>query len=239
MIGSSVGFRFAMTTGIVASILASCAPRARMCIATSECPAESACVAGRCQLDKPSVRPALENASRWIVRPSDVAFVSNDHTSDGSLPPAFVLNAHGSSVLLLRFAVSLPKNATVVEAYIVLHRAEAIDIDPEPILLHTARIVEPWVGRSVSWGRLPRIEDTRAPEARLEPSGPSLVRLDVRDLVRGWERRDPADQGIAVVADNASRTGAAFAFRSSGIDSAGVSKDVEPHLELYIRGTTP
>jgi len=201
-----------------------------MCVATSECPAEAACVAGRCQLDKPDVKPALETASRWVVRPVDIAFVRKGDNADPSLPPAFVLGKEGG-VLLLRFSVTLPKHVNIVEAYVVLHRAEEIDADPEAVILRTTRIVEPWVSRSVSWGRLPRLEDTRAPATRFEPNGSSIVRLDVRDLVRGWSRRDPTDQGVAVIADSASSTRVAFASRVSGTSSP----NVEPYLELYIQ----
>jgi hypothetical protein len=47
----------------------------------------------------------------------------------------------------------------------------------------------------------------------------------VRELVRQWGRRDPHDQGIAIVAENETPTGMAFALTS----------DVEPYLELYLR----
>jgi hypothetical protein len=70
----------------------------------------------------------------------------------------------------------------------------------------------------------------------------------VRDLVRQWTRRDPADQGIAVVAENESRTGTTFALTGTGADRSasgadlgfqGVrsssAPDVEPFLELYVR----
>jgi hypothetical protein len=77
----------------------------------------------------------------------------------------------------------------------------------------------------------PQVVETRLPATVVEPGGPPLVRLDVRDLVRQWPKHDPNDQGIAIVAENETRTGTTFAFRSLGAPAP----DVEPYLELYVR----
>lgn len=205
---------------------AGCAPRPRMCTASTECAAQSACVAGRCQPDKPNVKPAIDAARRLVVRPVDLAYVRRGEGSgngDGTIPPLFALG-RDSAVLLMRFSVAIPDAANVIEAYVVLHRSDAVDDDPSPISLHATRIVDGWQGRSTSWGLQPRQSETRAPSTLVEPGGPSAVRLDVRDLVRQWPKHDPRDQGIAVVADNDTRTGTTFALVS-----------VEPFLELYLR----
>jgi hypothetical protein len=130
---------------------------------------------------------------------------------------------------MMRFSVPLPATATVVEAYVVLRRSDAVDDDPAPISLHATRIVDGWDPRSISWAQQPRVVDSRAPATLVEPGGPPLVRLDVRDLVRQWPKHDPRDQGIAVAADNDTRTGTTFAFRAVGVT------DPEPYLELYLR----
>lgn len=246
--------RKASITAIVAAAAttAGCAPRARMCTATSDCAAQTSCVAGRCQPDKPTVKPAVDSARRWVVRPSDMAFVaSGDPARDGALPPLFSLGRDGG-LLLLRFAVALPPNANVIEAYVCLRRAGVVDDDPSPIALHATRIIDPWEGRSTSWGRQPRTREVRAPATIIEPSGPALVRVDVRDLVRHWSKRDHADQGIAIVAEGDSRTGTTFAFTALETDRAGGAEalgppgrgrpppavsapDVAPYLELYVR----
>ena len=223
VIGSALGVAFAAT---------GCAPRARMCTASSECTAQSACVAGRCQADKPSVKPAIDAARRVVVHPVDLAYLRRgDGPSGGALPPLFALG-RDSAVLMLRFSVALPATANVVEAYVVLRRSDAVDDDPAPISLHATRIVDGWEGRSISWALQPRAVDTRTPATVVEPGGPSLVRLDVRELVRQWPKHDSRDQGIAIVADNETRTGTTFAFRSVG---AAASTDLEPYLELYVR----
>jgi hypothetical protein len=226
-----------------------------MCTATSECAKENACVAGRCQPDKPTVKPAVDSARRWVVPPSDLAFVKRgDSAGDGALPPLFALG-RSAGVLFLRFSVALPANANVIEAYVCLRRATVVDDDPAPIVLHATRIIDSWEGRSTSWAFQPRLREARTPATIVEPGGPGLVRIDVRDLVRQWAKRDPSDQGIAVVAENESRTGTTFALSSIGADRGASlevggpsssdrnrttspvvsAPDVGPYLELYVR----
>jgi hypothetical protein len=244
----------ALALAAATAALAACAPRARMCTASTECTSPSACVAGRCQPDKPNVKPAIDSARRIVVRPIDLAYVRRgDGASAGALPPVFVLG-RDSGMLLVRFAVPLPPASNVVEAYLVLRRSDAVDDDPAPISLHVTRIVQSWEGRSTSWALQPRLQETKAPSTVVEPGGPSIVRLDVRDLVRLWMKHDPADQGIAVVSDNESRTGTTFALSATGAERGAGSDlgvglasarldaprsssapDVEPYLELYVR----
>lgn len=217
-----------------------CAPRPRMCTASSECVTQSSCVAGRCQPDKANVKPAIDAGRRLVVRPTDVAYLRRgDGTTGGALPPLFALG-RDSAVLMMRFSVALPATANIVEAYVVLRRTDAVDDDPASISLHATRIIDGWEPRSISWARQPRSADTRAPATLVEPGGPALVRLDVREIVRQWPKHDPRDQGVAIVADNETRTGTTFAFRSLGVlastDSRSSSAtDVEPYLELYLR----
>lgn len=194
-----------------------------MCTASTECAAQSACVAGRCQPDKPNVKPAIDAARRIVVKPVDLAYVRRGEGADGAVPPLFALG-RDSAALLLRFSVALPEATNIIEAYVVLHRSDAVDDDPSPISLHATRIVDAWQGRSTSWGLQPRQAETRTPSTLVEPGGPSTVRLDVRDLVRQWPKHDPRDHGIAIVADNDTRTGTTFALVQA-----------EPFLELYLR----
>ena len=219
----------AVTVGT--ALVEGCAPRARMCVASSECTAKSECVAGRCQPDKPNVKPAIDAARRIVVRPVDLAYLRRgDGASGGALPPLFALGKD-SAVLLMRFTVAIPITANVVEAYVVLRRSDAVDDDPAPISLHATRIVQGWEGRSTSWALQPHVVESRLPATLIAPGGPSLVRLDVRDIVRQWPKHDPDDHGIAIVASNESRSGSTFAFRAAGAPAP----DVEPYLELYVR----
>ncbi len=196
----------------------------------------AACVAGRCQAGQPRLKPAVDSARRIVAWPVDVAYVRRGaDLAEGTVPSVFPLGV-GNARLLLRFSVVVPSSATVVEAYLVLRRADVVDDDPAPIALHVTRIVEPWQSRSMSWALQPRTLESRSPETIVEPSGPSLVRLDVRDLVRQWAKRDPRDQGLAVVSGAESRTGTTFAFTTTGPDGHPTeARDVQPYLELYVR----
>jgi hypothetical protein len=140
--------------------------------------------------------------------------------------------------LLLRFALPLTADETVLEAYLLLDRVPDVDADPEPVDLTTAAIASPWAGRSLTWAGQPRIEDVRSPVTQVRPAGGSPVRLDVRAIVERWRRRSPGDLGIAVVragAGVAAVAGAArLAFAIEPRGSRGAWQD-GPRLELYVK----
>jgi hypothetical protein len=157
---------------------------------------------------------------RLVVAPVDVAWVRRGDRAGvaGQMPAVFTLarDADGDAMLFLRFAVNVPKDARIVEAYLLLVRSDAIDADPSPISLHAVRIVDAWDSRSISWASQPRTEEVRAPSTRVTPGGRAMVRLDVRGLVERWSLHDRRDQGIAVVAEGASASGMPFAFLPVG-----------------------
>jgi hypothetical protein len=193
-----------------------------MCDAQSACPSKTACVAGRCQRE--GADPAILATRRIVLDPTDVAYLRRgDSPSGGALPSLFTLGrrADGDELLLLRFQAPLPPDATVVEAYVLLERSDAVDMDPAPMGLYAMRVVGKWDSRDVSWATQPPLSDVRSPLTPLVPSvSRALVRIDVRGLVQAWQRHDPKDQGVAIVAENATATGATFA---SG------------RLELYVK----
>jgi hypothetical protein len=114
--------------------------------------------------------------------------------------------------VFLRFAVQVPPEVSVLEAYVLLQRATAVDADPVPIALHAARVTTSWDGRSLSWATQPHVEEIGAPVTRVTPAGGPLVRLDVRDLVQRWRKRGRDELGVAVVTEGESVTGIAFAL---------------------------
>ena len=206
-------FVVASLAALAAATQAGCTQRARMCNAPTECGASQGCVAGRCLPD--GGVPAIQSASRLVYAPVDIAFVRRgDSPTGGAVPPIVPLGraSDGAALLLLRFDVPLAKDANVLEAYLDLERTDAVDVDLAPISLHAARIVAPWDGRSISWALQPRIEDTRGASTTVAPASGRIVRVDVRDLVLRWRLHEPADHGIAVVADTTSATGMAFAL---------------------------
>ena len=197
-------------------VFGACVQRPRMCSVPNECGPGAACVSGRCLPD--GGVPAIQNARRLLVEPVDVAYLHHgDALPGGELPEIATLGraSQSEAIVLLRFALVLPSDATILEAYLLLERTHAVDVDPAPITLHTARIVDPWDGRSVSWPLQPRLEDARSPSTTVIPTGQTIVRLDVREIVQHWRAHATRDQGIAVVADDLSATGIAFALTAS------------------------
>lgn len=205
---------------------ASCVPQPEMCTQT-ECGAQSSCVAGRCVGHGSVV--AIASARRLVFSPLAVACVRCGASPEGPPPEVWLGRANSDAVLLLRFAVDLPPDATLVEAYLDLERVDGADVDPAPIALHAARVVGPWDERSISWARLPRLDDLGAPVTRVEEASGPRVRVDVRDIVQRWRSHARGEFGVAVLADGAGATGMPFALRpTAGSASA-------PELELYVK----
>jgi hypothetical protein len=243
--------------GSVALVASACVERDRLCVSPTECGTASACVAGRCQAlarddaGRP-IPPEIASplVRRVVVSPTDIAYVSaHGGETPSALPPVLVLGREGDgAALLLRFAVPIAPQESVVEAYVLLDREDVVEGDPQPISLHAARIIDAWDGRSISYARAPRWEETGSPGAVVTGTGKPLVRIDVRDLVSHWKERDPRDQGIAILADRTSRTGMAFAATPAVLDEGPTSMlgsappDIRarwaaapPRLELYLR----
>jgi hypothetical protein len=222
---------------------AACAPAPRMCGSEADCGAQASCVAGRCVAH--GARPAIDTARRLLFVPVDVAYLRR--TAPGGDATIATLGRAGDehATVLLRFAAKLPPEATVLEAYVVLERAGAVDADPAPVALHAARVVEAWEGRSVSWATQPRIVEVGAPVTRAMPSAGALVRLDVRSLVERWRTHEHGDFGVAVVSEGASPTGIAFVVRPTTsarapadpvLAAAGPrAQAAGPRLELYVK----
>ena len=248
--------RLVFLAPVVLVAFAACVERERLCASTTECGTTSACIAGRCQPtlkdDAGRVIPPMISSPlvrRVVASPTDIAYVSSHAGATPSdLPPVLILGRKGdAAALLLRFAVPIAEEESVVEAYVLLDRAAVVESDPNPISLHAARIIDAWDGRSISFERQPRWEETGSPGTIVSGSGRPLVRIDVRDLVTHWKARDPRDQGVVVVADDVSRTGMAFAAASSVLDQGptsmlGSSSEegatwaaAPPRLELYLR----
>jgi hypothetical protein len=188
--------------------------------------------------------PAIGTARRFLYFPVDIAYVSRGDAAE--LPPVALLGRGDGALVLMRFALALPPEVEVLEAYLVLDRAPNVDCDPTPIALHAARVAGVWDARSISWARQPRIEDLGAPSSRVLPASRALVRLDMRDVVRHWRRRVRDELGVAIVSEGKSATGLAFAMVPAGLGSvrdpvlrgnaeyAG-SEVFGPRLELYVK----
>jgi hypothetical protein len=196
-----------------------------MCAEARDC-GRAACVAGRCQSD--AGLPQVDTSTRYVYAPVDVACVHDEPPATPGVPPLCVLGDANGARLLLRFSVPLSEQADVVEAYVMLSRAPTVESDPSAISVHASRIIGGWDGRSLVSATLPVFEPTRSAETRIGVS--NVVRVDVRDIVKKWRRRDPADRGIVIESTGASASGTAFALAP---DQEGAAKP--PVLELYVK----
>jgi hypothetical protein len=210
--------------------LISCATRDRLCVVATECGPWAICVAGRCQLQKatPAILETTDAGTpavrRVLFAPTDLAYLAPAlPPPDGSIPSVVTLGKDESARLLLRFEARIADSAKIIEAYLLLPRAPGADVDPTPITLHVLRVIDPWDSRSIRWALQPRTQDTGSPATVVTAAGRPVVRLDVRDLVSRWPRREKDEQGLAVVASSTSVTGTALAI---GADVA---------LEVYLK----
>lgn len=173
-----------------------------------------------------TTKPPEPRLERILVRADRIAFIEPEGSDPhGAVPGLVVLGRRGIGArVFFHFEVTLPKQGTLKSAAIVLTRSSDLDMAPAPVELHAARIVDPWDARLVSWPEQPRLVDARTPHVLVRRDGAKTVRVDVKNIVEGWPLEDPSDQGIALVADSSTLTGAAFSYASGG--------DAPPALEV-------
>jgi hypothetical protein len=231
---------------------ASCVSAPRMCVSEPDCGSQASCVAGRC-LRRGAVA-AVTTAKRWLYAPVDVGFVANGRARGAeraepgphATPVTVALGRGDGATALFRFAIALPPDATVLEAYVLLREDADVDADPVPLALHAARITTPWRGDAVTWAEPPRIVEAGSPVTRVVPWPGRAVRIDVHDIVARWRRRPGEDFGIAVLCEGASAsasantrvsaTGIPLAMgpMAAGGEQASAPLD-GPVLELYVK----
>lgn len=184
-----------------------------------------------------SVAPSpLAQTRRLLYEPVDVGWVHRHAGSEGT-PALATLGSGDGALLLLRFSIDLPPEPHIVAAFVLLERATNVDSQPGAIALRAARVTQPWDSRWVSWALQPRLDELGEPLTRVEPAAGSLVRVEVRDLVRRWLRRGRDEFGIAVEADGPPRAGMTFALvpgPGSSTDDGAVAYQ-GPRLELYVK----
>ncbi|HSY21146.1 MAG TPA: hypothetical protein VK841_03480 [Polyangiaceae bacterium] len=222
---------------------ASCVSAPRMCVSEPDCGSQASCVAGRC-LHRGAVA-AVTTAKRWLFAPVDVGFVARGGANGAepgphATPVTVALGRGDGATALFRFAIALPPDATVLEAYVLLREDADVDADPVPLALHAARITTPWRGDAVTWAEPPRIVEAGSPVTRVVPWPGRAVRIDVHDIVARWRRRPEEDFGIAVLCEgataSASATGIPLAMGPMAAGGAPGSAPVDgPALELYVK----
>jgi hypothetical protein len=193
-----------------------------MCAQESDCGAQASCVAGRCVVH--GATAAIDNARRMLVDPVDVGWVQQGDTPTAGVTPAVATlgRAGDPGIAFLRFSLPLRSEVKVVEAYLLLERASDFDTDPSPIALHAARVISRWDSRSLSWAHQPAVEEVGAPVTLVTASGGPLVRVDVREIVQRWRRRDRDELGLALVAEGQSVSGVALALAPTDVEGSRV-----------------
>jgi hypothetical protein len=234
----------AMTMAVSALALF-CAPRPQLCSGPGECAKDFACVTGQCLRD--GAIPAISESRRIVLAPEDaVVLEPGEPPSGGALPTMFTLGraSERGSTLLLSFDLHLRKIKSILRASVLLDRCEGVFADPVPISLHAEAILAPWDARRVRSSTAPPLEDVRSPRTVVWSSGRAVVRVDVTELAQRWLARDSPFHGVAIVAENTSPTGVAFAIGALSVpelDSRGPAAPRRdrvtepPRLELYVQ----
>jgi len=209
-------------------LASACVVPPRMCALQGDCGGRASCVAGRCVAH--GATAAVDTARRLLFSPVDIAYVRREANGRDEVTATLGSARDPGALVFVRFSASLPPEANVLEAYLLLERATDIDADPTSVSLRAGRVIDPWDGQAISWARQPRVEDVGAPVTRVSPSAGPLVRLDVHEIVQRWRRRAGDDFGMAVIAQGRSATGMAFALAPV----AGSARE-GPRLELYVK----
>jgi hypothetical protein len=218
-VGNAMGVAVGFVAGIVA---AGCARRPLVCAAPGACGPAQICAAGRCVT--PGFDPVSSDADRIVVAASEVAVVSVG-AAKAQLPDEIALGEGSSPVVLLRFPAPWGNRARIAAAFLTLELQDASRDDGRPITFSVARILEPWSGGDVTWGRLPRLSPPLV-TANLRASRRD-VRIDVTGLVARWARGQPDEQGIALWASGAGGAGPTYATGALGA--------LGPRLDVYVR----
>jgi|HubBroStandDraft_1064217.scaffolds.fasta_scaffold01747_9 hypothetical protein len=211
---------------VLGSVLAGCRPAPTVCASEGGCVAPSSSAA-------PS---PLSQTRRLLYDPVAVGYVRR-HAGPEGTPALATLGSGDGALLLLRFSIDLPPEPHIVAAFVLLERATNVDDEPRAIDLRAARVTQAWDSRWVSWALQPRLDELGEPLTRVEPAAGSLVRVEVRKLVRRWLRRGRDEFGIAVEADAPRRAGMTFALAPGPGSSEGDGPAAYqgPRLELYVK----
>jgi hypothetical protein len=210
-------------------VLATCGgelPGPRVCGGPELCPAAEACVLGRCR--SPAKSPVSYEAELQVFEPADVARLSaREQSTEVGESDIIVLGDpdEGESLLLLRFALTLPSLGRLEAAVLRLDPMPSCGAMPADVQLELCHVLSPWRSDTVRWTRRPSLGlPMRA--TILASTAPRPFRLDVTELVRQWAEHPERYHGLGLLASGAGPGHACFA---SGLRTAR-----GPRLEIYL-----
>ena len=183
-------------------------------------------MAGRCETSK--LTPSVSDAERLVLEPTAVTAVS----PSGEAASTGEARLGGGAILFAKFAPSIPKEAVVVEAYLLFQRA-GDDTNVPPFSLHARPVLEDWDSGSIRHSHVPPLGLSHGAETRVFDLSPRTIRVDVLDIVRKWQS-GARPLGIAVEVEGAasSHGGAPFVLVPRREAHASV---FGPRLEVYLR----
>jgi hypothetical protein len=201
-------------------------PGPRVCDASEPCASAEACVLGRCQ---PATKaPVSYEAERLVFEPVDVAKLSaSEPTSQLGESDTIVLGdpRESQSLLLLRFALTLPSTTRLEAAVLRLDPMPRCGVMPATVRLELCQVLSRWSSDTVRWARRPELGlPMRGTSVAATPPRP--FRLDVTDLVREWDLHPERYHGLGLLASGEGPGSLCFA---SGLRSAA-----GPRLEVYL-----
>lgn len=196
-----------------------CAPETRLCRpAAGECGDRRSCVAGRCVADGADSAPrGAAVVQRWTAAATAQRVVGRAETT------AFRLGGDGGAETVLFSFPSVPENAEIVEAFLLVPRDEAALPGDGPVALWGDVPEERWVGLAESHPA-PRTIGLAAPRTVAAGSGARLLRVDVREALR--RQPSSASAEIALVASASGRRGVPVRLDLFGAAETGARLDV-------------
>ena len=201
-------------------------PGPQVCSERQTCEQGRSCVLGRCRKDK--TIPVSLDAPRLTFPPIDLAWIHGGEVQGPTeLGEALVLGRQGEadSLLLLRFAVSIPEDARLQRALLWLEPLPRCERRPGRVAFEVAQVLSPWRSSGLAGGERPDLSlPMYAAEASVTP--PQPLRIDVTELVKAWAERRDSYHGLALSAAGDGQTGACYA--------SGVTWGRGPELRVFL-----
>jgi hypothetical protein len=205
----------------------SCAPSPTPCTTPGVCGSGEECLANRCV--RLGSDPVARDTRRLLLLPREVAVVSASgpkHT--GSVPNAVTFGSarEGAAALYLAYEIDLREARAVDSAFLVLEPLPMSTLEPGQVEVEAWRVAERWDREAVTWLAQPAVAPPHA-HGIAQSSPPSVLRIDVSEIVRFWLRQPRQNRGLALKAPGGDGHGVSFA--------TGASDGAAPRLDLYVR----